>query len=93
MRNNMAKLFLDIYITTKSAKLRYSQFQDLHRTLVTTSNKKPKLWKIKESELCSFCELEVESIDHLHDLLYHCLHIKIFWFRFTVEPWLKTTLI
>ena len=63
------KIFLDIYITTKSVKLRYFQFQILHRTLVT--NRKLKLWKIKESELCSFCELEVESIDHL---LYDCLH-------------------
>ncbi len=69
-------VFQDIYVTTKSAKLRYFQFQILHRTLVT--NRKLKLWNIKETDLCSFCELEVESICHL---FYDCLHIKIFWFR------------
>ncbi len=57
------------------------QFQILHCTLVT--NRKLKLWKIKESEMCSFCELEVESISHL---LFDYLHIKIFWFR--LKGWL-----
>ncbi len=75
------KLFQTIYVTTRSAKLRYFQFQILHCTLVT--NRKLKLWKIKESEMCSFCELEVESISHL---LFDCLHIKIFWFR--LKSWL-----
>ncbi len=69
-------LFQNIYITAKSAKLRYFQFQILHRTLVT--NRKLKLWNIKNSELCSFCELETERISHL---LYDCLHVKIFWYR------------
>ena len=34
--------------------------------------------------MCSFCELEVESIEHL---IYDCLHIKIFWFRY--KSWLS----
>ncbi len=69
-------LFQNIYITTSSAKLRYFQYQILHRTLVT--NRKVELWDIKDSDKCSFCELETETISHL---LYDCLHIKIFWFR------------
>ncbi len=69
-------LFQNIYITVKSAKLRYFQFQVLHRTLVT--NRKLKLWNIKDSDRCSFCEIETETISHL---LYDCLHIKIFWYR------------
>ena len=48
------------------ARIRYFQFQVLHRTLVT--NRKLNQFGIRDSEKCEYCD-EIETISHL---LYDC---------------------
>ena len=59
---------------TISPKHRDFQFRLIHRILVT--NKSLLLWKLKDSDLCTFCETEIESIYHL---LWGCTYSKSLW--------------
>ena len=71
-----AKGFVDINITTNITKLRSFQYRLLHRSLVT--NIKLHKWKIINSELCSFCQREPETL--LHMLIY-CKHVQELWIK------------
>ena len=57
-----------------SPKHRDFQFRLIHRVLVT--NKSLKLWKIKESDRCTFCGLECETIKHI---LWDCMYVNRLW--------------
>ena len=67
----------DLYLLPIQSKLnarcKYFQVQILHRTLVT--NKKLKLFKIKDSDVCDNCA-EIENISHL---LYDCEMTNTLW--------------
>ena len=56
-------IFLKLTKTTKSTKLRYFQYRILHRILPT--NIHLKRFRIKETDLCSFCGEEQETYLHL----------------------------
>lgn len=57
------KLFHSIYHLTLCTKFRDFQFRLLHNIIVT--NQKLFLWKLIDSNLCSFCKAEVETTLHL----------------------------
>ena len=56
-------IFLEIYQTSISTTLRAFQFKLLHQILAT--KRRLCLWKIKESDHCSFCKEEPETDLHL----------------------------
>jgi len=68
---NMYKI--PIAVTTAN-KLRSFQYQILKRSLVT--NKFLHMCKIKDNDLCYFCNQACETIDHL---LFDCYKIQLFW--------------
>ena len=59
----VSKAFVAINSTTIIPKLREFQYRLLHRNLIT--NKLLSQWRIKESDLCTFCNEEEESLFHL----------------------------
>ena len=73
------KYFINIYKTTIVVKLRTLQFNILHRTLVT--NHILKIWKKVDSNLCTFCKTEDETIFHL---IFQCSEVQQFWHRIQV---------
>ena len=68
------KLFSSNFRCTIESKLRSFQYQILLRSLPT--NKSLKEWKIKNSDLCFYCNLEPETIEHL---FWICPIINAFW--------------
>ena len=60
---------------TMDTKLRSFQYKILHRLIVT--NKNLKLWNIKNDDKCTFCEIQVETLEHL---LSDCVYSKSLWF-------------
>jgi hypothetical protein len=77
--------FQHIYKTTCSTKYQFFQFRLLHGTLVTKENLFK--WGIKDNDLCTFCEEEIEDIKHI---FLDCEIIKIFWNK--LKSWLKKKL-
>ena len=67
---------------TTYTKLRSFQYRLLHHALITNLNLFR--WKIVQSPLCTFCDLETEDIIHL---LYECPIVKKLWKN--IEMWLK----
>ena len=63
-----------MYKTTNVPKLRSFQYRLLMNAIVT--NKNLKLWKIKDTDLCSFCCREVETELHL---FCGCDMVKALW--------------
>ena len=63
--------------TTQEVQLRWFQYRILHRIL-TTNNFAYKL-NIIENDLCTFCNGNKESIEHL---LWECNIVQTFWNRF-----------
>ncbi len=59
---------------TKSTKLQTFQYKILHRCTVT--NSKLYYFKIKQNNLCSFCNLYKEDITHL---FCECLVVRSLW--------------
>ena len=53
------------------------QFKILHRYLPT--NKYLHACKLYDSPRCSFCQFEIETIEHLY---FHCYKVKTFWLHF-----------
>ncbi len=52
----------------------------MHRTLVT--NEKLYKWKLKDKELCSFCQEEIETIEHIFlecEVTKHFVHKVLKW--------------
>ena len=74
--------FRQIYKTTSCTKMQNFQFRLMHRTLVT--NEMLYKWGINESDLCCFCNEEIETIEHI---FVECEVIKIFWER--VIKWIQ----
>lgn len=61
---------------TQETKLRWLQFQTLHR-IVPTNEYLFKL-NILNSSSCTFCKNNIETIEHL---FYDCIHVKELWFK------------
>ena len=68
------QLCVNIRKATCVGKLRSFQYRVLHRALVTNIHLKH--WKMRESDMCSFCELHRESAVHL---LVQCDKVQIVW--------------
>jgi len=60
--------------STVETKLRSFQYNIINRTLIT--NKKLYQWKLVDSDLCNFCKVEVETIEHL---MYGCEKVAKLW--------------
>ena len=67
--------FLNIYKVTNVAKYRSFQFRLLHRAIIT--NVHLNRWGLRETDLCSFCELTCESYKHL---FFECNHVRRLWY-------------
>lgn len=68
------KAFKNIYVLTIATKIRDFQYRLLIGALVT--NAKLKLWRIKDSDLCTFCDSIAE--DEIH-LFCECHKVKNMW--------------
>ena len=71
---NWQKIFDKCHKTTKDCTLRWFQMKILYRILPT--NRFLWLRNIKESNHCTFCEVEEETLCHL---LFTCNHVQRFW--------------
>ena len=60
---NYGNLHKEVYKVTNVPKLRSFQYRLLQRALVTNIHLYK--WKMREDDLCSFCKLEAETIQHL----------------------------
>ena len=80
---NWNKHFSIIYKVTKDTKLHWFQFRIFHRILATNSY----LYTIHKvnSESCTFCQREKETITHL---FWECQHVTIFRNEFLI--WLDS---
>ena len=70
-------IYLKPFITTQETKLRWFQYTILHRILTTNSV----AYKLKflDSEACTFCHKNKESIVHL---FWECEIVRQFWNAF-----------
>ena len=71
--------FRRVYVTTNVPKLRSFQFRLLHRAIIV--NKHLHLWKRRPDDKCSFCDGDVETIQHL---LFDCPQVQDIWKRVLV---------
>ena len=62
------------YKTSKESKYNWLQFHTFHRLIPT--NKYLKKLKLTDSNLCTFCKLEAETIEHL---FVDCPYVKEIW--------------
>jgi len=83
--NEWYKYFQYIYKMTDCVKYQYFQFRLLHNTLIT--NEKLFKWKMVETDLCIFCEEEIEDLKHI---FLDCEVIKMFWQKLNI--WMKRKL-
>lgn len=69
--------------TSKESKFQWLQFQILHRILPTNEY----LFKLNiiDPPTCSFCNEDIETIEHL---FVDCFHVKEIWLYF--EEWLRS---
>ena len=84
----LEQAFKNIDKSTNSSKLRSFQYRLLNRALVTNAHLYR--WKIKESNNCTFCKKEKETIEHLYG---HCDYTNQFLLdvidlckQYTTEP-------
>ena len=70
------KMFREIYLITNHTKLRSFQYRLLSNAVVT--NQYLKFCGITDSELCTFCQKEPETLVHL---FCECPHIENIWLR------------
>ena len=70
--------FFKLKFTTKDTKLRWLQFRILHNIL--TTNRSVSKYKEEQTELCSFCQKDSETIQHL---FYGCEIVRSFWDQLT----------
>lgn len=71
VENEWEQYFMIPHNVTMNTKLISFQFQILHRILCT--NSRLFIFKILDTEMCSFCHETKESISHL---FYGCLHAR-----------------
>ena len=74
--------FSQIYTVTIDVKLRVFQYKLLHRCIALNRCIAFRL-KICETDKCSFCDMEKETIHHLS---YYCVHTRNLWFD--LRQWL-----
>ena len=70
----LIKLVNQIKQLTICVKLRSFQYKFLMNSIIT--NIKLKHYKVKDSDLCSFCSLEKETMQHL---FYDCKYVQVLW--------------
>ena len=80
------QIFILPRTVTKLNILKDLQFQILHRFIAT--NKYLYTCKLYETPRCSFCQSELETIEHL---FFNCHHVRTFWLHFCV--WLSHNVI
>ena len=68
-------------ICCKNTKLHWFQYRILHRILAT--NDLLTKMNIKQNNLCTFCNEEIEKLEHL---FWHCNTVNIFWEN--IEQWI-----
>ena len=68
-------------ICCKNTKLHWFQHRILHRILAT--NDLLTKMNIKQNNLCTFCNEEIEKLEHL---FWHCNTVNIFWEN--IEQWI-----
>ena len=69
-------IFNHCYLTTKDTQLRWFQTRLLHRLIPT--NKFLFTRKLADSPICSFCELEEDTLSHL---FWYCDYSHAFWLK------------
>jgi hypothetical protein len=74
------------YKATLDSHMRSFQYKLVSRILVT--NRQLKMYKIKDTDLCEFCNMEIETYEHL---FYECVYVKRIWFR--IQNWLYPNMI
>lgn len=72
----MDSAFVNIHTIVSSTKLRDFQFRFLHRKIFT--NYILKIWGKVDSDRCTFCLDEYETIEHL---FFYCNITKAFWVK------------
>ena len=72
-------LFKQIRVLSDVTKIRNFQYRLLQRSI--TTNKDLCRWKIIESEMCTFCKSEIETVLHL---FYYCDNAQRLWQRFAI---------
>ena len=76
--------FTMLYRLFKSTEVQLSQFKLLHYSIAT--NELLFKWKLVDSDICVFCEEDIETLTHL---FLECEVIKLFWKD--LEIWISTT--
>ena len=71
--NEFTNAFVNCRKVTISTKLRDFQYRLLHKKIPT--NKELCKWKMKNSDMCDFCE----SSDSIQHTLYYCSHMQKIW--------------
>ena len=74
-----------VYSITNVPKYRSFQYRMLHRAIIT--NVHLSTWGLRQDNLCSFCEREVETTKHLFAT---CNEVKNLWRQ--IFNWVKVTL-
>ena len=75
-------VYSNIYSSTLNVKVQSFQFKLVHRILPT--NKFLHICKIKETEMCYFCNSEIETFEHL---FFECTVVRQFWYK--IKHWLN----
>ena len=66
--------FTLMYTTLQCTKMLLVQFKSLH--FITATREKRFVWKIVDSDICSFCNEAIETLPHI---LIECEPVKVFW--------------
>ena len=74
--DSFIKCFREIYTVTNIPKYRSFQYRLLHRAILT--NKQLYQWNIVSTNLCSFCNEEVESYSYL---FVFCKYVQSLWIK------------
>lgn len=72
------KCFQNLYYLTPSPKYRSFQFRLLHRKIFL--NKILKIWGLSDMDLCEYCRLDYETIEHF---FVECTYTARFWTAFS----------
>lgn len=73
------KFFVNTYTLTISSKLRDFQYRLLNHAIIT--NRHLFLWKLIESDLCTYCKKERETYTHL---FFECGMVKHLWMQVNI---------
>ena len=73
------KVFVNAAKTTLDVKIKNFQYKYLHRIIPT--NKLLFKQNISSSNLCDFCNMNIECIKHL---FWGCCHVQTFWNNFNI---------